>query len=64
MPYLKKVILDRKELYSAVLNEYLEEVFKNSDKCKYCVFNHNEEFCFFAYECVKENFSFYKKKKE
>lgn len=40
------------------LNEYLVEVIRNSHKCTYCIYNH-DGICFFAYECVKNDWSFY-----
>lgn len=52
------------KLFLKLLNVYLEEVFKNNDKCKQCIFNHNGEFCFFAFDCVKDNFRYYKTKKD
>lgn len=43
-----------KELY-----DYLIEIIKNSYICKHCIFNHND-MCFFSYECIKNNYNFYK----
>ncbi len=44
-----------------VLNEYLGEVIFNCDKCQNCSFYHDDNICFFAYECVKNNFNYFKK---
>jgi hypothetical protein len=39
------------------LNDYLIEVVKNSKICAECIFNHGGV-CFFAYECIKNNYDF------
>lgn len=44
------------------LNEYLKEVIANNNKCSQCQRNHCN-ICFFAYECIKNNFNFYVKEK-
>jgi hypothetical protein len=36
------------------LNEYLIAVVNNSWTCAHCVFNH--DFCFFAFDCVQNDF--------
>lgn len=41
------------------LFKYLMEVIKNSHKCAHCIFNHDGQ-CFFVYECIKNDWSFYK----
>ena len=46
-----------------IMNEYLEKVVKNCDKCKNCSFHHkieNRTVCFFAYYCISDNFQNYK----
>jgi len=47
-----------------LLNEFLAEVIHNCTKCQHCAFCHmldNEtDFCFFAYDCIRENFKLYK----
>lgn len=40
------------------LNKYLAEVIQNSHKCAHCIYNH-DGICFFAYECIKNDWSFY-----
>ena len=40
------------------LHEYLIEVIKNSKICANCIFNH-DGICFFAYECIKNNYDFH-----
>lgn len=40
------------------LIKFLAEVIKNSRKCSHCIFNHGGQ-CFFAYECIKNDWSFY-----
>lgn len=45
------------------LNDYLVEVVKNCSMCKECCFRHefsDEVFCFFAFDCLQNNFSFFK----
>ena len=41
-----------------VLFTFLAEVIKNSHKCAHCIFNHDGQ-CFFAYQCIKYDWSFY-----
>jgi hypothetical protein len=47
-----------KETMQAI-NNYLSEVIANSYRCAHCSLKHGEEkpFCFFAYECIKDDFS-------
>lgn len=45
------------------LNDYLVKVVTNCSECKECCFRHkfeNEVACFFAFDCLKNNFSFFK----
>lgn len=42
------------------LDEYLREVVKNDEKCKYCMLRHEDNICFFAYECIKNNHNNFK----
>lgn len=44
------------------IDEYLKLVCKNSEKCSQCMLYHNG-ICFFAYECVANNFNFFKEDK-
>lgn len=39
------------------LNDYLIEVVQHSYRCAHCMLNHNGQFCFFAYDCVRNDFS-------
>lgn len=43
------------------LNAYLWEVVANSSKCRKCALRHADESCFFAYECIMNDFSFFLK---
>ena len=47
-----------KELY-----DYLMEVISKCSKCKNCFFRHNSNYCYFAYECIRNDFSCYAKAK-
>ena len=40
------------------LNKYLAKVVANSHKCAHCIYN-NDGVCFFAYECIKNDWSCY-----
>ena len=42
------------------LNEYLRETVKNDEKCKNCMLKHEDNVCFFAYECIKNNHNHFK----
>jgi len=42
-----------------IINNYLFEVVKNSYKCQHCFECHNN-ICFFAYDCIKRDFYYYK----
>ena len=42
-----------------ILNDYLYEVVKNSHRCQHCKFYHDGEYCFFAYNCIKNDFNYY-----
>lgn len=50
------------------LNKFLTEVIHNCAKCQHCAFYHTldkkTDFCFFAFECIRKNFSFYQKRDE
>lgn len=44
------------------LNLFLEEVIRNSHKCAHCVYCHwyeSHPFCFFAYNCIQQDFKGY-----
>ena len=46
-----------------IINNYLLEVVKNSYKCQHCAhcfMYHNNNICFFAYDCIKKDFYCYK----
>jgi len=50
-----------------LLNEFLTEAVTNCTKCKHCTFCHSideTKFCFFAFDCIRKNFSFYQKRDE
>lgn len=53
MPYSKE--------YLKKLNNLLQEVVKNNKKCQQCIYCHENGVCFFAYECIKNNFEYYNK---
>ena len=46
------------------LNKFLTEIVSNCAKCQCCVFCHELDdktnFCFFAYDCIRENFELFK----
>lgn len=42
------------------LDEYLRETVSNDDKCKNCMLRHEDNICFFAYECIKNNHNRFK----
>nr|WP_318661129.1 hypothetical protein [uncultured Treponema sp.] len=42
-----------------ILSNYLREVIKNSYRCQHCSSCHGDT-CFFAYVCIKKDFSFFK----
>ena len=42
------------------LDEYLREVIKNDEKCNNCVLKHEDNICFFAHGCIKNNHSHFK----
>ena len=41
------------------LNDYLKVVIENNYKCQHCIIC-NENICFFASECVANDFTYYK----
>lgn len=47
-----------------IINNYLLEVVKNNYKCQHCSLCHNDNnnnnICFFAYDCIKKDFYYYK----
>ncbi len=43
-----------------ILNDYLIEVIKHSYRCQHCERCHENELCFFAYDCIKNDFYYYK----
>lgn len=42
------------------LNDYLFQVVQNARKCNHCALCHENGICFFAYECIKHDFYYYK----
>ena len=49
----------KKMIYAITpINNFLKEVIKNNSYCKTCELNHNG-ICFFAYECVTNDFMHY-----
>ena len=55
--------MENKVIITQELNKFLTEVVNNCTKCQCCTFCHplNEKtnFCFFAYDCIRENFKLY-----
>ena len=43
-----------------ILHDTLEAIIKNSDICQSCAFCTCDNVCFFASQCLTNNFSFYK----
>ena len=43
------------------LNKFLMEVVGNCSKCKECAHRFDVCLCFFAYKCVSNDFSFFRK---
>lgn len=47
------------------LNKFLTEVVNNCTKCQDCIFCHilddETNFCFFAYDCIRENFKLFQR---
>ena len=41
-------------------DEYFRETIKNNEKCKNCMLKHEDNVCFFAYECIKNNYCYFK----
>lgn len=41
-----------------LLNDYLQEIVSTARHCAHCKYNHNG-ICFFAYICIKQEFSMY-----
>ena len=41
-----------------ILNEYLQEIISTAHHCAHCKYNH-DGICFFAYICIKQEFSEY-----
>jgi len=37
------------------LNDFLIEIVEHSHYCAHCIYNHSGK-CFFAYNCIKNNF--------
>ena len=56
MEYLMRKVTNFIE--ERTLNNYLKEVIKNNRHCNHCSFNHSG-ICFFASECIKNDFTFY-----
>lgn len=50
------------EIERKALNEYLTAVVNNSWTCAHCDFNHG--FCFFAFDCVQNDFIYKKEEDE
>lgn len=45
------------------LNAYLMEVVSKCSKCKDCVFRFNPCYCYLAYECIRNDFSHFRQRK-
>lgn len=41
------------------LNDFLMETVSNCSKCRDCAHCFNSYCCYFAYECIRNNFSFF-----
>ncbi len=43
------------------INHYLSEVIAHSYKCQHCFLYHpKRNYCLYAYECIKDDYCFYK----
>lgn len=42
-----------------ILDKYLRQVVQNNYKCQHCFCRDDQDFCFWAYECVKNDFNLY-----
>lgn len=41
------------------LNDFLMEVVSNCSKCRECAFRFNGYCCYFASECIRQDFSYF-----
>lgn len=41
------------------LNDFLMKTVSNCSKCKECTHRFNTYYCYFAYECIHNDFSFF-----
>lgn len=44
-----------RELQLKTINDFLAKVIEHSHYCAHCIYNHNGK-CFFAYNCIKNDF--------
>ena len=42
------------------INDYLKDVVQNSYRCAHCDLYRLEGFCFFAYDCIRNDFAYRK----
>ena len=51
------------ETREEILDTFIKQIMKNNHYCNHCVYCHNpnsdETFCFFAYACLTEDFSYF-----
>ena len=51
------------ETREEILNTFIKQIMKKSRRCNHCMYcynpNSNETFCFFAYVCLTEDFSYF-----
>jgi hypothetical protein len=50
--------MDRETMY--ILHDFMNEIIKNSNVCQNCAFCSCDNLCFFAKECLTNDFSLYK----
>ena len=43
-----------------ILNNYILQIIEHSSKCQHCAMLHDENVCFLAYECIKNDFYYMK----
>ena len=41
------------------INDFLEETVIHNYRCAHCIFKHGDGTCYFAYECIKNDFQYY-----
>ena len=46
-----------------ILNNFMQTIIHNSEKCLNCSMCHLDDTCFFAFPCITNNFNFYREVK-